>query len=57
MFQFYFSSTGRGADRYPESASLNPAQVNIFQLTLAVPDYHENFLFRDDLVYANSEES
>ena len=32
-------------DRYPESASSNPARVNIFQFTSAVSDYHEKFLF------------
>ena len=35
------SSTGRAADRYPEGASSNPAQVNLLQLTSAVSDYHE----------------
>ena len=39
------SSTGRAADRYPEGASSNPAQVNFFQLTSALSDYHEKFLF------------
>ena len=39
------SSTGRAADRYPKRASSNPSRVNIFQLTLAVSDYHEKFLF------------
>ena len=36
---------GRAADWYPESASSNPARVNIWQLTSAVLDYHEKFLF------------
>ena len=35
------SSTGRRVDQYPKGASSNPAQVNIFQLTLAVSDYNE----------------
>ena len=39
------SSTGRETDLYPERASLNPIRVNTFQLTLAVSDYHEKFLF------------
>ena len=33
------------ADRYSEGASSNPTRVNIFQLTSAVSDYHEKFLF------------
>ena len=32
-------------DRYSEGASSNPARVNIFQLTSAVSDYREKFLF------------
>ena len=39
------SSTRRASDWYPEGVSSNPAWVNIFQLTLAVSDYHEKFLF------------
>ena len=39
-------STGRAADRYSEGANSNPARVNIFQLTSAVSDYHEKFLFK-----------
>ena len=39
------SSTGRATDRYPEGTSSNLARVNIFQLTSAVSDYHEKFLF------------
>ena len=38
-------STGRAADQYLEDASSNPARVNIFELTSAVSDYHEKFLF------------
>ena len=30
----------------PKGASSNPARVNIFQLTPAVSDYHEKFLFK-----------
>ena len=45
------SSTGRAAD--PEGASLNPARVNIFQLTSAVLDYHEKFLFRYNAMQIN----
>ena len=33
------SSTGRVAYWYPEGASSNPGQVNIFQLTLAVSNF------------------
>ena len=32
-------------DRYPEGASSNLAQVNVFQCISAVSDYHEKFLF------------
>ena len=32
-------------DRYPKSASSNPARVNILEFTSAASDYHENFLF------------
>ena len=32
-------------EQYPKNVSSNPAQVNIFQLTLAVSDYHEKFFF------------
>ena len=39
------SSTRRAADWYPASAHSNPARVNIFQLTSAMSDYHEKFLF------------
>ena len=47
VFQFSFSIILRyaAADRYPEGASSNPARVNIFQLTSAVSDYHEKFLY------------
>ena len=38
-------STGKAVDRCPEGASSNPARVNNFQLTSAVSDYHEKFLF------------
>ena len=39
------NSKGRATDWYPEGASSNPAPVYIFQLTSAVSDYHEKFLF------------
>ena len=38
-------STGRATDRYPKGASSNPVRDKIFQLTSAVSDYHEKFLF------------
>ena len=47
------SSTGRAADRYPEGASSNPTRINIFQLTSAVSDFHEKFLF----VYISEDDS
>ena len=31
----------RAADRYPKGAGLNPARVNIFQLTSVGSDYHK----------------
>ena len=47
MFQFcgLDNSTGRAANWCPEGASSNPVRVNIFQLTSAVSDYREKFLF------------
>ena len=39
------SSAGEAAEQYHKSVSSNPTQVYILQLTLAVSDYHENFLF------------
>ena len=43
------SSTGKVVDSYPNGVSSNPTQVNIFQLTLAMSDYHEKFLFMYNL--------
>ena len=45
------SSSGRAADRNPEGASSNTARVKIFQLTSAVSDCHEKFLFISFLAY------
>ena len=36
------SSTGTLVDQYPEDASANPTQVNIFQLISTVSEYHQH---------------
>ena len=39
-------------DRYLEGVSSNPARVNTFQLTSAVSDYREKFLFKNQFYFS-----
>ena len=43
------SSTGRAADRYPESTNSSLGRVNVFQLTSAVSDYHDKISLHESL--------